>query len=64
MRKTLAKSDSKNITVDTLGLADLLTCGRSTAVKIGTEAGARIQIGRRVFWSVDKVRAYLNEQAE
>ena len=42
----------------------MLDCGRSTAVKIGIEAGARMQIGRRVLYNVDAVRKYLNEIRE
>lgn len=50
--------------VDTAGLQALLMAGRATAVKIGTEAGARIQIGRRVLWNVSKVQQYLDSISE
>lgn len=36
-------------------------CGRNTAVEIGTKAGARIQIGRRVLWNVRKLQDYLDK---
>ena len=52
--------DGVRKTVDTTGLREMLNCGRETAVRIGTEAGARIQIGRRVLWNVDKVQKYLD----
>lgn len=51
------------ITVNANTLAGILDCGRATAVKIGTEAGARIQIGNRVLFKVDAVEHYLNEQS-
>lgn len=52
------------ITVNANTLAGMLDCGRATAVKIGTEAGARIQIGNRVLFKVDAIKEYLNEQLE
>lgn len=52
------------ITVNANTLAGMLDCGRATAVKIGTEAGARIQIGNRVLFKVDAIKGYLNEQLE
>ena len=42
--------------VNTGTLTAWLDCGRSTAVKIGTVAGARFQMGRRVLWDTKKSR--------
>ena len=50
--------------VDTLGLQEMLSSGRPAAVQIGTEAGARVQIGRRVFWNVRKVHQYMDTISE
>lgn len=50
--------------VDTETLQGLLTAGRKTAVEIGTAAGARIQVGRRVLWNVAKVQKYLDAISE
>lgn len=47
-------------TVDTADLTIMLCCGRKTAVEIGTKAKARIQVGRRVLWNVEKIQAYLD----
>lgn len=66
MQKTTA-SDSillNRITLSTEELMDVLSCGRATAVEIGTKAKARLEIGKRVLWSVDKVRAYVNSIAQ
>ena len=49
----------QKILVDTFGLQEMLSAGRPAAVKIGTEAGARVQSGRRVFWNVRKVQQYI-----
>lgn len=49
------------ILISTNDLRELLSCGMSTATKIGIEAEARVQIGKRVLWNVDKVQRYLNE---
>ncbi len=60
MRKTESiDTNAKRLTVNTGGLQALLGCGRDTACKIGTAAGAKITIGRRVLWNVEKVQHYL-----
>lgn len=66
MNKT-RKSDleaSKKILLDTMELQEILSCGRASAVKIGTRANAKILVGRRVLWNREKVRNYLNGVAE
>jgi len=50
--------------VDTTELQFLVCAGRKTAVDIGIAAGARIQVGRRVFWNVKKVQQYLDSISE
>ena len=47
------------IAVDTEGLQAIVGCGYPTAVKIGEEAGAKIIVGKRVLWNVQKVSEYL-----
>lgn len=65
MRKTTATNVSMdNLTVDTAGLQTLINAGRKTAVDIGTAAGAKIIVGRRVLWNVSKIQKYLDELAE
>ena len=51
-------------TVDTAGLQALLMAGKKTAIEIGTAAGARVQVGRRVLWNVAKVQKYLDAISE
>lgn len=62
MRKTLGRDSDKkkNLTVNVETLAGMLDCGRATAVKIGTDAGARIQIGRRALYNVAIIEKYLD----
>lgn len=62
MRKTLERdNDTKNnLTVNAETLAGMLDCGRATAVKIGIDAGARIQVGRRTLYKVSMVEKYLD----
>lgn len=59
MNKTRIRESEQLITVDIEKLSALLSCGHSTARKIGEQAGARIVIGRRVLYSVEKVQKYL-----
>ena len=58
------ESAAERRTVDTVGLQAMLSSGRKTAVEIGTAAGARIQVGRRVLWNVKKVQQYLDAISE
>lgn len=48
------------LTVTTEELQGLLGCGRKSAVDIGELAEAKIQLGRRVLWNVEKIKIYLN----
>ena len=55
MRQTKERESSCRLAVDIEGLAAMLSCGQMTARKIAEDAGARITIGRRVLYSVQKV---------
>ena len=57
MRQTKERESNLRLAVDIDGLAALLSCGQMTARKIGEDAGARIVIGRRVLYSVQKVES-------
>lgn len=53
--------DTQNkIAITTDELQAMLSCGRYSAVQVGDAAEARIQIGKRIFWNVEKVKAYIN----
>ncbi len=64
MRKTTREANTQKIAVDTKELQSMLCCGRSTALQIGEEAHARIQIGKRVLWNVAKIQSYMNRLSE
>lgn len=64
MRKRKPTITENVLYVDAPGLAELLSCGRNTADKIGKEAGARVQFGKSVRYSVAKVQAYLDSLAD
>ncbi len=64
MNKTISREAKTPLTVDIEGLSAMLSCGRATARKIGEQAEARICIGRRVLYSVDKVRQYICKLSE
>ena len=65
MRKTIESIYNENsLAVDTVGLQEILGSGRKTAVNIGTAAGAKIYVGRRVLWNVGKIKKYLDEISE
>lgn len=63
MKKTLNRDNEKFLTVNADTLAGMLNCGRATAVKIGTDAGAKIQIGRRTLYKVSIIERYLESIA-
>ena len=48
------------LSVTTEELADLLSCGRKTAVDIGRDAGACIQYGKRILWNVSRIKVHLD----
>lgn len=64
MKKTLSRDNEKFLTVNADTLAGMLNCGRATAVRIGTDAGAKIQIGRRTLYKVSIIEKYLEAVAE
>lgn len=63
MQKTKNRQTNEFLTVDIERLAAMLSCGHATAKKIGEDAGARIVIGRRVLYSVHKIKKYLDSIA-
>lgn len=61
MRKTLSRETTeRTLTVTADTLAGMLDCGRATAVKIGADAGARIQVGRRTLYKISAIEKYLD----
>ena len=54
------KEPEKMIAVDIEKLSAMLSCGHATARKIGEQAHAKIMIGRRVLYSVEKIKKYVD----
>ena len=48
------------IAITTEELQSMLSCGRYSAVQIVEAAEARVQIGKRIFWNVEKIKSYVN----
>ncbi len=66
MRKTQKSNlieTSEKLAVDTEELKNMLGCGRPTAVEIGSQAQARIEVGKRVLWNLRKIQKYLDSIA-
>ena len=61
MRKTTEHKINENVlAVDINGLMAMLSCGEPTAKEIGELSKSRIPTsGRRVLYSVEKVRDYI-----
>lgn len=64
MNKTAKTTVNQVLAVDIENLSTMLSCGHATARKIAEQAGARIEIGRRVLYAVSKVQKYLEDIAE
>jgi len=62
MRKTNNNPVDEKLLVTTNDLAGMLSCGLVTAKKIGEESGARLQVGGRVLYSVEKIKKYIEEK--
>ena len=60
MNKTKPRVTTQPLTVDIEHLSAMLSCGNATARKIGEQAKAKIIIGRRVLYSVEKIKKYLS----
>lgn len=50
--------------VDTRTLQRITGCGRDAATKIGNDAGARVRVGKRLLWNVEKIKAYISRISE
>lgn len=59
-RKFSSINAHDKIAITTEELQSMLSCGRSSAVQIGEMAEARIQIGKRLLWNVQKIKTYIN----
>lgn len=64
MNKTSLRDTQQLLAVDIDKLSAMLSCGHATARRIGEQAEARINVGRRVLYSVDKIQKYLNTVSE
>lgn len=64
MKPTTHRESSHPITVDIDGLSAMLSCGEATARKIAADAEARIVVGRRVLYSIERVERYLQQIAK
>lgn len=61
MRKTTQQViDEKTILITTSELMTVLHCGRTSACRIGRDADALVQIGKRTLWNFPKVKSYIN----
>lgn len=63
MRKTKAENNVDALMLTTEQLMQKLNCGYKSAVQLGTEAKARIYVGRRVWYNLSKIEAYLEQIA-
>lgn len=59
MRKTSSTS-VENRLMSTEELRAYTSLGRNSAMKLGDEIGARVQIGKRVLWDKAKIDQYFN----
>ena len=61
MNATTSFNDNlgNRILINSKELQSLLGCGYASAIKLGNDAGAKVNVGRRVFWNKEKVQKYL-----
>lgn len=64
MRTDNSTSIDNSLAVSTPTLMKMLNCGKPTAIRIGTEAGAKIIIGRKILWNPRIIRRYLDDISE
>lgn len=63
-KKAVGLDPDKKLLVDTENLMELLDCGKPTAIRVGTEAKAKVVIGRKILWNLGVIRHHLNSIAE
>lgn len=60
MRKT-SESTCKiqeRILLTTKEMQNLFGCGRAAAIRLGEDANARVDVGKRVFWNKARLKAF------
>lgn len=60
MNKTKTKLPTQKITVDMIGLQEMLSVGRGACEQIALEAGALIRVGKRKLYNVRKIQEYID----
>ena len=53
------QTSCEKLYVDANELKDMLSVGRNTAQKIGILSGAKVKVGRRALYNVEKVKEYM-----
>lgn len=48
--------------IDIKGLQETLSVGQAVAKRVGEESGAKVKLGRRTLYNVEKLQEYLYEQ--
>ncbi len=61
-RRTRYTPTNDSILMDRRQLQDALQCGEHMAIQFGREAGAEIKIGRRCFYSREKIMEAVREK--
>ena len=61
-RRTQYTPTNDSILLDRRQLQDALQCGEAMAIKFTREAGAEIKMGRRCFYSREKIMAAVREK--
>ena len=56
-------SSSEPMLINTNTLRQITGLGRDAAIRLGTEAGAKVEIGRLVYWHKKKVLRYIENKA-
>lgn len=64
MQTTGNSTSMDSLAVNTPTLMKMLNCGKPTAIRIGTQAGAKIIIGRKILWNPRIIRRYLDDISE
>lgn len=52
---------TEKILLTTHELQAVLSCGYSSAVKIGNAARAKVTVGKRVLWCREKIELYVSD---
>lgn len=59
MNKNISGTAPTKLYVGVEELKDMLSIGRNSALQVGEKANAKVKVGRRTLYNVEKIKEYM-----